>query len=57
MPDITESQRLDFLRHTWPGAVACETATGVPALISEAQACLEVTTPVTYKSNSLIGAC
>ena len=41
MTDLTESQRLDFLRHTWPGAVACEAAAGVPALISEAQACLE----------------
>ena len=41
MTELTESQRLDFLRRTWPGAVACETATGVPALISEAQACLE----------------
>ena len=40
MTELTESQRLDFLRRTWPGAVACETATGVPALISEAQACL-----------------
>ena len=32
MKSLDESQRLDFLRRTWPGAVACETATGVPAL-------------------------
>ena len=32
MPNLTESQRLDFLRRTWPGAVACEAATGVPEL-------------------------
>ena len=38
MTELTESQRLDFLHRTWPGAVACEAATGVPALISMAQA-------------------
>lgn len=55
MPDLTESQRLDFLRHTWPGAVACETATGVPALISEAQACLESGWGAKAAGNALFG--
>ena len=55
MPDLTESQRLDFLRHTWPGAVACETATGVPALISEAQTCLESGWGAKAADNALFG--
>ena len=55
MTDLTESQRLDFLRRTWPGAVACETATGVPALISEAQACLESGWGAKAAGNALFG--
>ena len=55
MTDLTESQRLDFLRRTWPGAVACESATGVPALISEAQTCLESGWGAKAAGNALFG--
>ena len=55
MTELTESQRLDFLHHTWPGAVACEAAAGVPALISEAQACLESGWGAKATGNALFG--
>ena len=55
MTELTESQRLDFLRRTWPGAVACEAAVGVPALISMAQACLESGWGSEVSGNALFG--
>ena len=52
---MIEQQRVDFVHRCWPGAQACETATGVPALISMAQACLESGWGSEVSGNALFG--